>query len=903
MARGRFAMSDDDPMTESSVADLTELVQLMPNATFVHDLDGTLLTANTGGQAILDATILPLDESLPWVPSAAPLVQVDLHVLHPDGDEQWVIADSHHVEVGGQQVVLTSLVDVTERHGWARSAIEGVIERFQLSWAGSHLPVFLVHIDDERFGRIMVSNPALAELAGEPGEPLEGRHLADLFDLPGGGRGALDVELRRLIADEDTGPGLAAVIRRGDGPDSPVVLGLTVARGPMGRPLFVLGYTIDQTPLAEVEEARRRDLAHTELIYEFGSDVVAVIASDGTFEFVGPSSGDVLGLDRSELVGEVGFDLVHPDDRELARRSLDVALAHPGVSEPVHLRIRDGHDDWRPVEIVANNLLDVVEVGGLVITVRDRSQQAQAEADLERSQRLMSALLEALPDLIFRLGADGTFLDFHSPDHSRLLIQPEEFVGRRVDLVITDRVAPGVGRRFVDAIGQVLAQGESTTLHYELEFADGIHQFEARLAPIHGEEVIAVVRDISDLNRWEQERLEHERELVRRQSALERAALERELERASRIEAMGYLAATMAHDVNNLLGVINNYASSIRRSQPGWSVRRDAEEISAAVARGAELTQRLLRIGRRPAEMHSVEPVRDLVHELAHSLRGAFDLEGGADLVTELTDDPSPVRGSRPRIEQAVMNLVLNARDAAEAAGGTVVVTLAVERRLVTEADWRPETVVPGEYVVVSVVDAGGGIPDQVRPRVFEPFFTTKDGSSSGLGLPIVREVAEQHGGGVGIHSVVVDGVAGTRMELWLPVAEDSTPASPPEPHRGVRVLLVVDDDDVRRSTRQLLERLGHAVVDVRSASGAAAAIEGGDAPDLILSDVRMPGTSGPELIRQLRSIAPGLPAIFVTGYADDLSSAPDLADVPVLVKPYSVDDLAALILRHARTS
>jgi PAS domain S-box-containing protein len=894
-------MGDDEPMTESSVADLTALVRLMPNATFIHDLDGTLLTANDSGQAILDATILPLDETLPWVPSAAPLAQVDLHVLHPDGAEQWVIADSHHVEVGGQQVVLTSLVDVTERHGWARSAIEGVIERFQLSWAGSHLPVFLVHIDDDRFGTIMVANPALAELVGERDEPLEGRHLAELFDLPGaGGRQAADAELRRLLADEDTGPGIDAAVRREDGPDSPVVLGLTVARGPMGRPLFVLGYTIDQTPLAEAEEARRRDLAHTELIYEFGSDVVAVISPDGTFDFVGPSSGDVLGLDRRELIGEVGFDLVHPDDRELARSALDVALAHPGVNEPVHLRIRDGNDTWRPVEIVANNLLDVAEVGGLVITVRDRSQQAQAEADLERSQRQMSALLEALPDLIFRLGADGTYLDFHSPDPARLIVPPEEFIGRRVDQVITDQIAPGVGQEFIEVIAVVLSESRPATLHYELEYADGTHQFEARLTPIQGEEVIAVVRDISDLHRWEQQRLEHERELVRRQSALERAALERELERASRIEAMGYLAATMAHDVNNLLGVINNYASSIRRSQPGWSVQRDAEEISAAVARGAELTQRLLRIGRRPAEMHSIEPMRDLVHELAQSLRGAFDLEGGADLVTDLTDDPSPVRGSRPRIEQAVMNLVLNARDAAEAAGGRVVVTLAVERRVVTEGDWRPETVAPGEYVVVSVVDAGGGIPEQVRPRVFEPFFSTKDGSSSGLGLPIVREVAEQHGGGVGIHSVVVDGVAGTRMELWLPVAMASPTASP-EPHRGVRVLLVDDDDDVRRSTRQLLEGLGHVVVDVRSASGAAAAIDGGEAPDLILSDVRMPGTSGPELIRQLRSVAPGLPAIFVTGYADDLSSAPDLADVPVLVKPYSVDDLAALILRHAR--
>ena len=126
------------------------------------------------------------------------------------------------------------------------------------------------------------------------------------------------------------------------------------------------------------------------------------------------------------------------------------------------------------------------------------------------------------------------------------------------------------------------------------------------------------------------------------------------------------------------------------------------------------------------------------------------------------------------------MNLVLNARDAAEAAGGQVVVTLSVESRHAREWDWRPDGVAPGEYVVVSVVDGGGGIPEQVRERIFEPFFSTKQGANSGLGLPIVREVAEQHGGGVGIHAVDVGGTPGTRMELWLPAA----PAPPADPVR-----------------------------------------------------------------------------------------------------------------------
>jgi CheY-like chemotaxis protein len=230
-------------------------------------------------------------------------------------------------------------------------------------------------------------------------------------------------------------------------------------------------------------------------------------------------------------------------------------------------------------------------------------------------------------------------------------------------------------------------------------------------------------------------------------------------------------------------------------------------------------------------------------------------------------------------------------------------VTVSVDERDATDQDWRPEGVSPGRYVVVSVVDGGGGIPAPIRERVFEPFFSTKDGANSGLGLSIVRQVAEQHGGGVGIHPVTVDGVTGTRMELWLParsVPAHATASVDDVARRSVRILLVDDDDDVRRSTRHLLEGMGHDVVDVRGASGALATVEGGDTVDLVLCDVRMPGMGGAELVRRLRAARPGVPVLFVTGYADDLASAPDLRDVPVLVKPYGLEDLAGMIERHA---
>jgi PAS domain S-box-containing protein len=1023
------------PMSERSeppgeLASLVAQLELLPHAATVHGADGRVLAGNAEGHRVMAARIESVDGTLPWTPPGHERWEGDVHAVWPDGAEAWFMGSAHRRRLDGDEVIVCSMVDVSQRRQWALDAIEGVVQRFKLSWAGSHLPVFLVHVDEDQLGCILVGNEALQELVGSSA-PLDGVHLSELFEMPGTeGRAAADELVRRLMRDDDDGPAVTSRVRCSDGSTRPVLMGLTAARSPFGRPLFLLGYLIDQSPLEELEAARRRDLVHTELIYEYGSDVVAVISPDGVFQFIGPSSIDVLGYDRHELYGRGGLDLIHPDDRELATEALAGTASRPGLAPPIHLRIRDGHDRWRPVEMVARNLMHVPEVNGIVLTVRDRSHHERVAQELEeREQRYrqivelatdgiasldadqrivyanrrlermlghdpgalvgrslvdlvalddrpavqqhlessehdderlrvdlvrwdgisvpamlapavrregdeliravvwisdlteaeatrarlqqgeqrMRALFEAHPDLIFRLDARGTYLDFHSTEQSLLVLPPERFVGKTVHRVLSEEYAPGVADDFMRAIGAVLSGDEQiSTVNYTLELPDGPHQFEARLAAITGDEVISVVRDVTDLHRSEQRRVEHERELVRQQSALERAALERELERASRTEAMGYLAATMAHDVNNLLGVINNYASAIRRAASEPAVVHDAQEISAAVSRGAELTRRLLHIGRRRDEAHRLEPISELVGELAESLRGAFDRDG-AELRTELPQHPAHVRGSRPRIEQAVMNLVLNARDAAEANGGRIVVALSVESRHAAEHDWRPEGVAPGPYVVVSVVDGGGGIPEPVRDQVFEPFFSTKSGENSGLGLPIVRDVARQHGGGVGIHSVEVDGVAGTRMELWLPAAGDPAQAPPPadDPvdRSGVSVLLVDDDEDVRRSTRHLLEGLGHRVVDVDGAAAALELVRDGAPVQLVVTDMRMPGVSGAELVRQLRAVDPDLPVVVVTGYTRDLSGEEDLADVPVLAKPYDLEDLARLVGRHARRS
>ncbi len=246
-------------MTEpSSFDDLASLVELLPQAMFVHDDAGALLVANAAGAELLALELEPIGGPLPWEGVSGSPTTVDLQIPNPGGPTRWMTAQSQVLDRDGRKLVVTTVLDLTERQGWAQSAIEGVIQRFQLSWARSHLPVFLVRIDDEGFGRVLVGNAALEELFGGEGT-LAGRHLADLFEMPGmEGRIGTDHLLRRLMASEDRGPTMTSRALRPDGTSQRVLLGLTVARGPVGRPLFVLGYAIDESPLEESEEARRR---------------------------------------------------------------------------------------------------------------------------------------------------------------------------------------------------------------------------------------------------------------------------------------------------------------------------------------------------------------------------------------------------------------------------------------------------------------------------------------------------------------------------------------------------------------------------------------------------------------------------------------------------------------------
>jgi signal transduction histidine kinase len=350
----------------------------------------------------------------------------------------------------------------------------------------------------------------------------------------------------------------------------------------------------------------------------------------------------------------------------------------------------------------------------------------------------------------------------------------------------------------------------------------------------------------------------------------ERRRLEDELRQAQKMEAIGRLAGGVAHDFNNLLSVILSYASFIVEALPeGDAVRGDAEEVVRAGQRAAELTRRLLAFSRQQLVQPSVLGVHDVVAGLEPMLRRLLAEDVRLEVRTR------GVRGralaDRGQLEQILMNLVVNARDAMPGGG---VLTIETAELLVDEASGGRRDVPAGRYVQLCVQDTGVGMDDAVRARAFDPFFTTKPtGAGTGLGLSTVYGIVTQCRGHVRLES---EPGAGTRIEIILPSVDAPltapTERPPPVPSRAAETILVVEDmDQVREAVATVLARGGYHVV--KAGSGPEALRICGEHPgaiDLLLTDVVMPQMSGPALVAKASALRPAMQILYMSGHAEE---------------------------------
>ncbi len=358
------------------------------------------------------------------------------------------------------------------------------------------------------------------------------------------------------------------------------------------------------------------------------------------------------------------------------------------------------------------------------------------------------------------------------------------------------------------------------------------------------------------------------------------------------MDAIGRLAGGVAHDFNNLLVVIQSYTELIREDLPaGDPKRNDLDEVLAASRRAAALTKQLLAFSRSEAIQPTVVQMNDVVGGIEKMLRRIIGED--IELVTALSPDLGSIRADAGQLDQVILNLSVNARDAMPSGGQLTIET----QNVVLEQDYADvhSRVTPGDFVMLAVTDTGVGMDAETERRIFEPFFTTKEvGKGTGLGLATVYGIVQQSGAQIRVHSEMG---RGTAFKIYFPrldsVVSEATPNrdSIAAPQPGGTVLLADDDAAVRQIAVRILRARGYTVLEARRPSEARTVCdEHGAGVDLLLTDVIMPDCTGPQLARELTERFPQMRVLYMSGYPGGAAARAGAleAGAPYLEKPFS---------------
>jgi PAS domain S-box-containing protein len=526
-------------------------------------------------------------------------------------------------------------------------------------------------------------------------------------------------------------------------------------------------------------------------------------------------------------------------------------------------------------------LLSVLTVAGVSAVVADRRQELEVAAGHgSAGRRLLAAIVDSSDDAIITKTLDGVITSWN-PGASRMYgYRSSEAIGKNISMIADPSETtelPGILAR--------LRLGERID-HYETRrfCKDGsVKVVSVTLSPVRDRTgkvtgASAVARDISD----------------RKQAEAHQQLLEQSAQQAQRLQSLGQLAGGIAHDFNNVLAVIGSYAEFAEEQTPGDSpVQSDIAAIRRATERATALTRQLLVFASGEPQQATTFDLNKAVVEAKPLL--ASTVGERIELITKVSPAALLIHADQSQIQQVLMNLALNARDAMPA-GGTLVIETELAEIDGTLTD--PQLVLPpGSYARLVVSDTGSGMCAEVVAHIFEPFFSTKPKSeATGLGLATVHGIVSQAGGDIGVYT---EPHLGTTIRLYLPattapsVAAPSRPATAEQPRgHGQAILVVEDEDEIRRLVVRILETNGF---EVRSASRGARALTLADHHrcDLLLTDVVMPEMSGPQLAVRMRQDHPGVPVLFMSGYSDGLlAGRGDVDGTDLIQKPFTASEL-----------
>ena len=606
-------------------------------------------------------------------------------------------------------------------------------------------------------------------------------------------------------------------------------------------------------------------------LVENSTDGITLVDARGQVLYASPSSARILGYAPGERMGRSAFENLHPDDVANARQAFAEVLAAAGATARLEVRVRHKDGRWIWLRAVITNRLDQPAVQAVVGNYEDVTERRQAEERVQLYADIAENMQLGLH--VWESGDDNRSLRLIATNAEavRLTGVPrQKALGRNLDDIFPVLAESGVpsschevarSRRPID-LGDVPWPTEH-----------GSTVLSMKAFPLPGGAVGVTFEDVT-----------------------ERRRLEHQLLLAQKMEAIGRLAGGVAHDFNNLLTAIGGYAElALRRLAPDDPVFRSVREVRRAADQAAALTRQLLAFSRRqvlrPEVVDPAALLADLQHMLGRLIGEDIHLEVvAAKRLGHVQVDPS-------QLEQVIVNLALNARDAMPH-GGRLVIE-AADADIVRSPPEHQPPMTPGAYVMLRVTDTGAGMDRETWSRVFEPFYTTKEpGKGTGLGLATVYGIVKQSGGYIWVESELRQG---STFTVYLPRVAGPASALPrrPEPATastgGTETILLVEDDDaVRQMTREVLEAEGYQVLAAAGSRDALRLSQGHSAPvHLLITDVTMPEESGPQLAQRLGRLRPEMKVLYISGYAETVIAHHQIPTSLLVEKPFSPDVLA----------
>jgi two-component system cell cycle sensor histidine kinase/response regulator CckA len=647
-------------------------------------------------------------------------------------------------------------------------------------------------------------------------------------------------------------------------------------RGLLGMVLLFNVYIIYQQ--WRIHRMRRQLVEKEELFHlisENAADMIAVVDMEGNRIYNSLAYQKVLGYSPEELRGSSGFAEIHPEDRERVREAAEAAR-RTGQGKALEYRIRHKDGTWRTLESISSVIRNKKgEPEQLVIVNRDISERKRAEEALRLSEVSFRSVVEDAPYGIYRAGMHGQLLEVNPALQSML------GYAERSELLQTNLEA-GIYRQAEEyrRVKELCAGAEEMKdVEVEWKKKDGT----AITVRCSGR----CVKEEGGAGAYFE---------MFAEDVTEKRVLERQLRMAQKMEAVGRLSGGIAHDFNNLLGVIIGYSQVLKRELgPASPLCEHAEEVEKAGQRAAALTRQLLAFSRQQVLTPAVLSLNALVSDMEKMLQRLL----GEDVAVTTALDPElkHTKVDQGQIEQVIMNLAVNARDAMPQGGRLKIETANVEfdEMYVRQHAGSKR----GQYVMLAVSDTGMGMNAEIQAHIFEPFFTTKEvGKGTGLGLATVYGVVKQSGGYIAVESAPGKG---TSFQVYLPRVEERIEAEVPGvsgvgPLRGAETILLAEDaDPLRKLAQSFLESNGYRVLAAPDGEKALQVALQNAAPiQLLLTDVVMPGMNGRVLAERLAARQPSLKVLYMTGYADSFVAGHGVLDpgVHLLHKPFTEEML-----------